>query len=178
MSKIYGFRKDKEVVKSGFVLEDKESGKIMYSADYVKKPLLGAATVVFKNGITGNSEEHKVGHTITTETDYPNMGLTPEIFMTTRSQTYFKIDGTKIWDFLRDRGVYITPTIESKLKVFFNVSHNGKQIARITETYPSKVIIGNNANFDVECEDEDIAMAFLVTFTLAKTNSQTAQSMV
>ena len=97
--------------------------------------------------------------------------------MTTRSQTYFKIDGTKIWDFLRDRGVYITPTIESKLKVFFNVSYNGKQIARITETYPSKVIIGNNANFDVEREDEDIAMAFLVTFTLAKTNSQTTQSM-
>ena len=35
MSKIYGFRKDKEVVKSGFVLEDKESGKMVSLGDAV-----------------------------------------------------------------------------------------------------------------------------------------------
>ena len=66
-TKTYYFHPGKASVKQGYLMEN-DNQEVVYEANVLKQPLFGAADVEFVNHITGKSEIHKVGHTVTSET--------------------------------------------------------------------------------------------------------------
>lgn len=154
--------------KQTFFLED-ENGNTVYEGRMVKFKLFGAAPFEFKNYATGNIEEHQVGKTVTIE-----MGGNDWIsFMSKRS--YFKYDGAKIWDYLHDKGIRIdSRPSASKIGMTYVVSLEGKEIATIATSSPKgKSFLTTDLYYDVECEDKNLDLVFLVAFSIAKTDQVT-----
>ena len=61
-------------VKQDFNLED-ESGKTVYEGKMTKFSLFGASPFEFANHVTGRTEVHKVGKTVTVEVEVPASAL-------------------------------------------------------------------------------------------------------
>ena len=163
MNKTYYFHPDKNVLKQGYVMED-AAGNTVYEAKVLKQPLIGAATVDFINHISNQSEEHKVGHVATLET------FTNDIFFTRKS--WFKFDDINIWKFLNEEGVVINSSL-SGLSVNYQVFYESNLIASIR--MDSKASIGGLAlpshNFVIEVEEENLDLAFLVAYSVSKTET-------
>ena len=163
-TKKYFFRPGKASVKQGFFMQD-ENEEVVYEANVLKMPVLSAADVEFVNKINGRSEIHKVGHTMTTETS----GLLgPFRFM----KSYFKYDGEKIWDYLHDQGIRIESGIQSeRLGMSYDVTLKGNKIANISTAAAdgSKFILTTRFTLDVTTTEEFIDWAFLVAYSIAKT---------
>lgn len=150
-------------IKQGFSLED-ENNNIVYEGKMLKFKLFGAAPFEFTNYIKNKKEEHKIGKTVTMSEN----GLAG--FFSTKS--YFKYDGENIWNFLHDKGVRIESHPSSnKVGMSYNVSYEGKQIATIaTSTPKGKSIITTDLYYDVDAEEKDLDLVFLVAFSIAKTD--------
>ena len=84
----------------------------------------------------------------------------------------FKFDGQKIWDYLHDLGIRINSGISgSKIGMSYDVTFKGKPLAVIASSSPKgKSIITTNLYYDVECEEKDLDLVFLVAFSIAKTD--------
>lgn len=152
-----------KTIKQGFALED-ENNNIVYEAKMLKFSLFGASLYEFKNYITNESVEHKVGKTVTLEET--NMAS----FFSKKS--YFKYDGENIWHFLHDKGVRIDSTLSSnKLGMTYNISFEGNEIATIASSSPKgKSLITTDMYYDVTCDKKDIDLVFLVAFAIVKTD--------
>ena len=150
-------------IKEGFTLED-EGNNVVYSCKMTKFSLFGASPFEFNNYVTGNHEEHKVGKTITSE----ESGLVGALSV----KSSFKYDDKKIWDYLHEKGIRINSVPSSnKLGMTYEVSFEGKPLATIASSSPKgKSFITTGNYFDVECDDKDLDLAFLVAFSIAKTN--------
>ena len=151
-------------MKQAFFLED-ENGNVVYEGKMTKFSLFGASPFEFINHVTNKSEEHKVGKTVTIEQG----GNDLISFMSKRS--YFKYDDKKIWDYLHDLGIRIDSKVStSKIGMTYEVSFEGKPLATIASSSPKgKSIITTDMYYDVTCEEKDLDLAFLVAFSIAKT---------
>ena len=153
-----------KTTKQSFYLED-ENGKTVYEGNMTKFSLLGASPFIFVNHITGKSEEHKVGKTITSEEG----GNALISFLSKRS--HFKYDGKNIWDQLHDRGIRIDSKISgSKIGMSYEVTFRGQHLATIASSSPKgKSILTTDLYYDVICEEKDLDLVFLVAFSIATT---------
>ena len=161
-TKKYLFQPEKKVLKQGFFMED-ENKKVVYEAKMLKQGIFGASKFEFINHISNKTEEHKIGHTVTIE----QTGAF-EFFST---KSYFKYDGKKIWDYLHDEGVRIDSNFsDKKIGMSYKVSFKGEEIATIaTSTLKGKSIVTTNFFLDVITSEDNLDLAFLVAFAIAKT---------
>lgn len=152
-------------VKQAFYLKD-ESGKTIYEGKMTKFSLFGASPFEFANHVTGKTEVHKVGKTVTVESG----GNDIISFLSKRS--YFKYDDKKIWDYLHDQGVRIdTGLAGNKLGMRYEVTFKGAPLATIATSSPSgKSFITTGLYYDVICEEKDLDLVFLVAFSIARTD--------
>lgn len=150
-------------IKEGFYLED-ENGEVVYKGQMTKFKLFGASPFLFENKIKNTSEEHNVGKTATAE----ESGLSG--FFSTSSS--FKFDGEKIWDYLHKKGIRINSSASSnKIGMTYDVTFEGKDFAKIASSSPKgKSIITTDLFYDLECDENDLDLAFLVAFSIAKTH--------
>ena len=161
----YSLKPKLGTVKQAFFLEDKDNN-IVYEGKMTKFKLLGASPFEFINHITNKTEEHNVGKTFTIEQNNNN-GIID--FLSKRS--YFKYDGTKIWDYLHDLGIRIDSKLsENKIGMTYNISLEGNPLATIATSSPKgKSFITTDLYYDVTCEEKDLDLVFLVAFSIAKT---------
>ena len=154
-----------KTIKQSFYLED-ENGRTVYEGNMTKFSFFGASPYDFINHITNKTEVHKVGKTVTSESG--NGGMLSAL---SRSSS-FKFDGQKIWDYLHDLGIRINSGISgSKIGMSYDVTFKGKPLAVIASSSPKgKSIITTNLYYDVECEEKDLDLVFLVAFSIAKTD--------
>ena len=164
-TKKYFFHPGKASVKQGYLMQD-ENQELVYESNVIKQPLLGAADVEFINHITGKSVVHKVGHTLTSETS----GLFGGLSFT---KSHFKFDGVKIWDYLHEQGVRLDSGISgSRIGMVYDVSLKGQKIATIATAAAngSKFILTSRFTLDVTTTEEYIDLAFLVAYSIARTD--------
>ena len=150
-------------IKEGFTLVD-ENDNLVYEGRMAKFKLFGAAPYNFTNHLTGKTEEHMVGKTITAE----ESGVAG-MFSTS---SHFKYDGEKIWHYIHDKGIRIESNMSSgKLGMTYEISFEGKQIATIASSTPKgKSLITTDMYYDVTCDEKDLDLVFLVAFSIAKTH--------
>ena len=150
-------------IKEGFFLHD-ENDTLVYEGKMKKFKLFGAAPFEFTNHLTGKTEEHQVGKTLTAE----ESGLAG--FFSTSSS--FKFDGEKIWNYLHNKGFRIKSAISGdKIGMTYEVSFEGKPLATIASSSPKgKSIITTDRFYDVVCDEKDLDLVFLVAFSIAKTD--------
>lgn len=160
----YLYQPDKKVLKQGAVMTD-EAGNVVYEAQMLKNPLIGAMEFSFINHVSGKTIPHKVSKTVTTGTT--TGGLTD--FFSTNSR--FKLDGTNIWDYLHEKGIRIDSNFSgNKLGMTYHVTQHGREMATLaTSTPKGKSFITSGNVYDVITEEQDLDMAFLVTFAIART---------
>lgn len=163
MANKYILKPKLNTIKQSFYLED-ENGNMVYEGKMTKFSLFGASPFEIINHITGKTEEHKIGKTITVE-----HGNDLISFLSKRS--YFKYDDKKIWDYLHDLGVRIESSLSSgKLGMTYDISFEGKEIATIATSSPKgKSLITTDMYYDVICDEKDLDLVFLVAFSIAKT---------
>ena len=154
-----------KTAKQAFYLED-ENGNTVYEGKMTKFSLLGPSPFEFVNHVTGKTEEHKVGKTVTVEQG--NGGL---ISMLSK-RSYFKYDGQKIWDYLHDQGIRIESGLSGKkLGMSYDVTLMGAPLCTIANSSPKgKSIFTTDLYYDVTSEEEDLDLVFLVAFSIAKTD--------
>ena len=154
-----------KTAKQAFYLED-ENGNTVYEGKMTKFSLLGASPFEFVNHVTGKTEEHKVGKTVTVEQG--NGGLLSML----SKRSYFKYDGQKIWDYLHDQGIRIESGLSGKkLGMSYDVTFKGAPLCTIANSSPKgKSIFTTDLYYDVICEEADLDLVFLVAFSIAKTD--------
>ena len=165
MAKTYLYQPDKKIMKQGAVLTD-ESGNTVYEAKMLKNALFGGMQFEFVNHLTNQTAEHKVGHTLTSES--VTNGHTDMLSRNSR----FKFDGKNIWDFLHEQGVRIDSNFSGgKLGMTYTVTLKGQPLATLASTTPGgKSIITSSVCYNVTTEEKDLDLAFLVTFAIARTD--------
>ena len=160
----YFFQPEKKILKQGFFMTD-EDKNIVYEAKMLKQPILGAMEFEFINHITGQSGVHKVGHTVTTATS----GLFE--FFSIKSS--FKYDGENIWDYLHGQGIRIDSSIAGdRIGMSYRISLKGKDTAEIATASPDggNGLITGASWLKVTAAEEDIDLAFLTAFSIARTD--------
>lgn len=164
MANKYHLKPVLKTAKQAFYLED-ENGNTVCEGKMTKFSLLGASAFEFVNHVTGKTEEHKVGKTITVEQG--NGGLISLL----SKRSYFKYDGQKIWDYLHDQGIRIESGIsDKKLGMSYDVTFKGAPLCTIANSSPKgKSIFTTDLYYDVTCEEADLDLVFLVAFSIART---------
>ena len=165
MANKYLLRPAQQGLKEGFAFEDAE-GNVVYEGKMLKFSLFGASPFEFNNHKTGKVEEHKLGKVVESQ-----VGGNDWISALSLKSS-FKYDGKNIWDYLHDEGIRIESTLSSnKIGMTYKVTYKGKDFATIASTTPKgKSIITSNMFFDVTCNEDDLDLAFLVSFAIARTN--------
>ena len=165
MAKTYLYQPDKKMMKQGAALTD-ESGNTVYEAKMLKNALFCGMQFEFVNHLTNQTAEHKVGHTLTSESH--TIGVTDMMSRNSR----FKFDGKNIWDYLHEQGIRIDSNFSSgKLGMTYTVTLKGQPMATLASTTPGgKSIITSSVCYNVTTEEKDLDMAFLVTFAIARTD--------
>ena len=160
----YFFRPEKKILKQGFLMTDEEKN-IVYEAKPVKQSLLGPATFEFVNHIADTKETHKIGKTVTSE----QSGLL-EFFST---KSYFKLDGKNIWDVLHEEDIRIDSRFSgSQIGTVYTVFLKGEEIATIASAAADegKFVVTSPFHYNVTVSEEYLAIAFLVAFSIARTD--------
>lgn len=162
-TKKYFFQPEKKILKQGFFMED-ENKNVVYEGKMLTQPLLGAMEFEFINHVSGKSEKHKVGHTVTTETE--------SLFGFFSTKSSFKFDGKNVWDYLHEMGVRIDSNLASaKIGMTYTVSLEGKQIATVATSSPGGVLpVTSGSFYDVVTDEEHLDLAFLAAFAFARTD--------
>ena len=167
-SRTYFLHPSGSFTKPSFMMED-EMGNPVYEGNMTKQSLLGATTFEFINHRTGRSEEHKVGHTITQQ---QSGAFRPSILDVLSIKSHFKFDGVKIWDHLHEQGIRINSRIATdKLGMVYEVSLKGQPMAVIASAPAKggKGILTTGVTYHVTTADEDLDLAFLTAFAIART---------
>ena len=165
MAKTYLYQPDKKIMKQGAVLTD-ESGNTVYEAKMVKNSLFGGMQFAFVNHLTNQTAEHKVGHTLTSES------VTGGSIDLMSRKSRFKFDGKNIWDYLHEQGIRIGSGLSGgKLGMTYTVTLKGQPLATLASTTPGgKSLITSSSCYNVTVEEKDLDLAFLVTFAIARTD--------
>lgn len=165
MAKTYLYQADKKLMKQGAVMTD-ESGNTVYEAKMLKNALFGGMQFEFVNHLTNQTTAHKVGHTLTSESE--TNGSADVLSRNSR----FKFDGKNIWDFLHEQGVLIDSSFSGgKLGMTYTVTLKGRPLAALASATPGgKSLITSSSCYNVTAEEKDLDLAFLVTFAIARTD--------
>lgn len=152
-------------MKQGATLTD-EAGSTAYEAKMLKKSLFGGMQFDFVNHVTGKTVPHKVGHTLTSESE--NGGVLDVVSKNSR----FKLDGKNIWDSLHGQGIRIdTHRTGGKLGMTYSVTLRGQPLATVeTSTKSGKGLITADHCYRVTADEADLDLAFMVTFAIARTD--------
>lgn len=163
-AKTYLYQPDKKLMKQGAVLTD-ENGNTVYEAKMLKNSLFGGMQFEFVNHRTNQTAAHKVGHTLTTES-----GTSGADVLSRKSR--FKFDGRNIWDFLHEQGIRIDSGFSGgKLGMTYTVTLKGQPLATLATTAPGGKSLVTSANcYDVTTDEENLDLAFLVAFAIARTD--------
>ena len=163
-AKTYLYQPDKKLMKQGAVLTD-ENGNTVYEAKMLKNSLFGGMQFEFVNRRTNQTAAHKVGHTLTTES-----GTNGADVLSRKSR--FKFDGKNIWDFLHEQGIRIDSGFSGgKLGMTYTVTLKGQPLATLATTAPGGKSLVTSANcYDVTTDEENLDLAFLVAFAIARTD--------
>ena len=131
----------------------------------------------FVNHITGNSEEHKVSHTVTTSS---GNGI-GDISFSTITSSKFKIDGVDIWEIIKNNYGYSLQPKRDGLKINYDILKDGAPIAYLEAAGTNILKDGANSKlgdklpgrglFKVSCEEADVEGVFNVCFCLARVES-------
>ena len=168
-TKKYFLRPGKAAVKQSYYLLD-ENKNTVCEANILKMPVFGAADVEFINHITGQTSMHKVGHTVTTESN----GLFGGGALFAKS--HFKYDGEKIWDYLHDQGIRIDTGLQGgKLGTSYTVTLKGEPIATIDTASVGGSFITTKFALDVTTSEEYLDWAFLIAWSIARTDQTILQ---
>ena len=160
----YFFQPEKKILKKGFLMTEEDT-TVVYEAKMLMQPILGSMEFEFINHFSGQSGVHKVGHTVTTETS----GLFE--FFSIKSS--FKYDGENIWDYLHDQGIRIDSSIAGdRIGMSYHISLKGKDMADIATASPDggNGLITGASWLKVTAAEEDIDLAFLTAFSIARTD--------
>ena len=141
-----------KTAKEAFYLEDAD-GNTVYEGKMTKFSLLFASPFEFIKTVTLEQE---------------GGGLLSIL----SKRSYFKFDGQKIWDYLHDLGVRIESNVSGeKLGMRYDVTFRGAPLATIANSSPSgKSFLTVDRYYDVTCEEKDLDLAFLVAFSIARTD--------
>ena len=164
MAKTYLFQPQKKVLKQGFFMTD-ENGTIVYEANMLTQPLIGAMKFEFVNHLTNQTIPHKVSKTSTTETSGPMS------FATMNRKSWFKLDDQKVWDYLHEQGIRIDSSLSGgKIGMSYDITLKGQPLAKaVSTTLGGKSPMTSPFVYDVTTEEKDLDMAFLVVFAIART---------
>ena len=164
-AKTYLYQVDKKITKQGAILTD-EGGNTIYEAKMLKNSLFGGMQFEFVNHLTGQTQEHKVGHTLTSES---NNGSVVDILS---RNSRFKLDGKNVWDTLHEQDIRIdSHRTSGKLGMTYGVTLKGQPLATVeTSTKSGKGFITNDHCYQVTADEADLDLAFLVTFSIARTD--------
>lgn len=164
-TKTYLYQVDKKLSKQGAILTD-EAGSTVYEAKMLKNSLFGGMQFEFVNHVTGQTIPHKVGHTLTSESE--NGGILDALTINSR----FKLDGKNVWDSLHEQGIRIdSHRTGGKLGMTYSVTLKGQPLAAVeTSTKSGKGLITGNHCYQVTADEADLDLAFLVTFAIARTD--------
>ena len=114
-------RRDGPALKPGYILEDADR-QILFECRMVKQALVGTRTFEFVDPAAGTAVQHEVGHTMT-------QSYNDEFFSVS---SWFKFDGSNVWDILHGRGLRMTTDMRSKFpNLTYLVSQNGEAFALI-----------------------------------------------
>ena len=110
-----------------------------------------------------------MGHTITQET---HGAFRPGFLDVLSIKSHFKFDGVKIWDYLHEQGIRIDSRIATdKLGMVYEVSLKRQPMAVIASAPAKggKGILTTGVTYHVTTADEDLDLAFLTAFAIART---------
>ena len=164
-TKTYLYQVDKKITRQGALLTD-EDGNTVYEAKMLKNSLLGSMQFEFVNHVTGQTQAHKVGHTLTSESQNGS------VFDLLSRNSRFKLDGKNVWDALHEQGIRIDSNhTGGKLGMTYSVTLRGQPLAMIeTSTKSGKGFITSDHCYRVTVDEADLDTAFLVTFAIARTD--------
>ena len=155
---------------------DDENKTPVYEAKVLKKGIFSAWQIEFTDHQTNKSEVHKVGHTVTTEQHSGAMdllgGAAAAVADMLSVRSWFKYDGVKIWDYLHEQGIRIDSGLaHGKIGMSYHVTLKGQELATMTMSTANggKSIFGARFWYDIDMAGENVALAFLTAFALAKT---------
>ena len=163
-TKTYLYQPDRKYTKQGAFLTDEDENTV-YEAKMLKNSLFGGMQFEFVNHVTGQTREHKVGHTLTSESN--NGGFTDMLSRNSR----FKLDGKNVWDALHEEGIRIDSRLAGgKLGMSYHVTLRGRPLAEVeTSSKSSKGFFTSDHFYRVTADEADLDLAFLVTFAIART---------
>ena len=161
----YVLQPDKNILKQGLLLKDEE-GSVVYEAKVLKQPLFGASEVEFINHISGISEKHSVTKTLTKEV---NDLFNEEVYV---AKSYFKFDGTNIWDYLFSKNIQIQAMRHGMLGATFQISVNGQYVGnvKVGSSDGVKGLLAAASGHQVECDEVNLDTVFLVAYAISKTD--------
>lgn len=168
----YYFRFDGHSLKPGYILEDAER-RPLYEGKMLKQALVGTRPYEFHNHVSGSVKEHAVGHVMT-------QTYNDEFFS---AKSWFKFDGTNIWDLLHEKGIRISTSLASKFPyTVYDVAKNGSPFAHIESTsmyvhedeeaeHKVKIPVGR-MYYRVWTSAEDLDLLFLTVFAISEAAEQ------
>lgn len=126
----------------------------------------------FVNRLTGEKQEKKIGHTVTTTVNMNNL-------FGGNITSAFNIDGKNCWDALAEMGYSFKFSLNGA-KCHYDVEHYGVPVGSI-ETAGTEVMnkkyennplakIPANGIFRISCQPSEIDGMFMITFCITKTN--------
>lgn len=119
---LYYFHYDKSFFKQGHVMED-SNRQVIYEGAIKAFKVIGDFEMDFINHISGRTETHFIGHTITTETS--------DII----TSSGFNYDGKNIWEYLKERGVNIDFNIDRLMTgMTYDITLNGIPFAKFVSS--------------------------------------------
>ena len=155
---------------------DDDNKTPVYEAKAIKKGIFSAWQFEFTDHQTNKSEIHKVGHTVTTEQHTGigsgALGMLSGVADILSTRSWFKYDGTKVWDYLHEQGIRIDSHLaQGKLGMSYHITLKGQELATMTMTTPSgkSSFIGARNWYDIDMAGDNMELTFLTAFALAKT---------
>ncbi len=150
-----------------FIMKN-EANESVFEANMTKFSLFGKSDYEFVNKVTGQSESHKVGKTVTTETGAGSFNFA--------TSSYFKLDGENVFDILDKKGYYFR--IKAKLDIIHPEFALLDKSGNVVATYKLNVKgerqenvkgIGNSQrNTVVTTNSNDIETIFLGAFIFSR----------
>ena len=120
----YYFRWDGSSLKPGYIMEDAKRS-LLFEGQMIKNALVGPRSFEFRNHVSGHTQEHQVGHTISEAFNNNAFSV----------RSWFKIDGKNVWDLLHEKGLRMSTDAHSKFPYFtYYVAKDGIALALIENT--------------------------------------------
>ena len=131
--------------------------------------LLTDYVYTFKSHVTQDQFTSKISHTVTTEYSSGNISLI--------DQSYFKIDGMNIWDYIGQKGYSIEPYLDG-LGWSYKVSHYGYHVAdilkagrNVLEKYEGEEGLSNlpmTGLYRISCRESDVDAVAMIAFAVSR----------